>query len=113
MAQYLILVLRPNGYDHAKSLGEAARRDIDALNEEMEVAGIRIFVGGLRPTSSARSIHPQPDGSVSIGEGSGSSPTNYVDGLWILDCKDIDEAVDWGRKASAACRASIEVRPFY
>ena len=31
-------------------------RDIDVLNEEMVAAGIRIFVGGLHPASSAKSL---------------------------------------------------------
>jgi hypothetical protein len=30
-------------------------RDIDALNDEMVVAGVRIFVGGLRARLAARS----------------------------------------------------------
>jgi hypothetical protein len=29
-------------------------RDIDALNDEMKAAGVRIFVGGLHPASSAK-----------------------------------------------------------
>jgi hypothetical protein len=34
-------------------------RDIDALNDEMVAAGVRIFVGGLSPASSARSLRAQ------------------------------------------------------
>jgi hypothetical protein len=36
-------------------------RDIDALNEEMETAGIRVFVGGLGPLSSTTSLRLQPE----------------------------------------------------
>lgn len=44
-------------------------RDIDALNDEMTAAGVRIIVGGLCPASSAGSLRPQPDGEVLITDG--------------------------------------------
>ena len=113
MAQYLIFVLRPTGYDHAKSLDDSARRDIDALNDEMEAAGIRIFVGGLRPVCDARILHMQHEGSISINAAHFSSDNNYIDGLWIIKCENMNDALNWGRKASLACRSSTEVRPFY
>ncbi|MCD8483977.1 MAG: hypothetical protein LR015_15820 [Verrucomicrobia bacterium] len=113
MAQFLILVLRPAGYDHATSLDKGAYRDIDALNDEMEAAGIRVFVGGLRPLREAQTLHIQIDGSISLSGAFSASEMNYIDGLWILECENMDDALNWGRKASLACRASTEVRPFY
>lgn len=113
MNQYWITVFRPNGFDHSVSLDATARRDIDKLNDEMETAGLRIFVGGLRPTSEARSVKLCPDGTVTLGDGAYLTADCYVDGFWILSCRDIDEALAWGRKAAMACRASVEVRPFY
>jgi len=64
MAKYLVAIYRPNDYDHAKSSDEAMRRDIDTLNDEMVTAGIRIFVGGLRPTGNAQSIRIQTSGDL-------------------------------------------------
>ena len=37
----------------------------------------------------------------------------HVGGFWVLECADMDEAMDWGRKAVAACRANVEVRQFH
>ena len=113
MIQYWVTVYRPNDFDHSVSLDATARQNIDRLNDEMEAAGVRIFVGGLRPRSEARSAKLSPDGTVALGDGAYLSADSYVDGFWILSCRDIDEALAWGRKAAAACRASVEVRPFY
>jgi hypothetical protein len=44
-------------------------RDIDALNDEMVAAGVRVFVGGLTAASDARSLRLQPDGKVLITDG--------------------------------------------
>jgi hypothetical protein len=44
-------------------------REIDALNDEMKAAGVRVFVGGLQPESRARSLRLQPAGKVLITDG--------------------------------------------
>jgi len=45
-------------------------RDIDALNDEMKAARVRIFVGGLQnPASTAKSLRAQPNGEVLVTDG--------------------------------------------
>ena len=87
-------------------------RDIDALNDEMMAAGIRIFVGGLSPVRSAKSLRAQPDGKVLITDGPYLETKEHIGGFWVLEAADLDEALAWGRKAAVACRAPVEVRPF-
>ena len=113
MGRYLISVLRPHGYDHAASLPEAARREIDALNDEMVMKGVRVFVGGLRPPSTAKCVQIDDGRSPVVSAGIGIEAPYYLDGFWVLDCSTEEDAVMWATKASAACRASIEIRPFY
>ncbi len=45
MTQYLVAIHHPDDYDPSVET-EAMSRDIDALNDEMVAAGVRIFVGG-------------------------------------------------------------------
>jgi len=87
--------------------------DIDALNEEMEAAGVRVFVGGLRAASSAKSLRTQPDGKVLITDGPYLETKEHIGGFWVLKAADLNEALAWGRKAAVACRAPVEVRPFH
>jgi len=87
-------------------------RDIGALNEEMEAAGARFFAGGLESARHAKSLRKQPDGKVRITDGPYLETKEYIGGLWILECADMDEALDWGRKAVVACRVPVEVRAF-
>jgi hypothetical protein len=63
MAQYLVAIHHPDDYDPSVET-EAMSRDIDALNEEMVTAGVRIFVGGLSPARRAKSLRAQPGGKV-------------------------------------------------
>ncbi len=113
MGKYLISVLRAHGFDHAASLPGEARHAIDALNDEMEMKGVRVFVGGLRPPSTAKCVGYDGPRSPVVTEGTGLVAPNYLDGFWGLDCASDEDALMWASKASAACRASIEVRPFY
>jgi hypothetical protein len=113
MTQYLVAIHHPDDYDPASMEDEAMHRDIDVLNDEMVAAGIRIFVGGLRPTQDARSLRAQPGGAVVVTDGPYLKANEHVGGLWVLEAGDLDEALAWGRKAAIACRAPVEVRPFH
>lgn len=89
------------------------RLEIDAVNQAMADAGVRVFVGGLLPPARAKSIHLLADGGLEVTDGRYLKTSQYVDGFWVLETADLDEAVAWGRKAAVACGASVEVRPFY
>ena len=111
MTQYLVAIHHPDGYDGSLE-GEAMVRDIHALNEEMDAAGVRIFAGGLSAASSAKSLRAQPDGKVLVSDGPYLEAKEHVGGFWLLEAADMDEALAWGRKAAVACRAPVEVRAF-
>lgn len=113
MPKYLVAIHHPDDYDPAVAEDDAMRRDIEALNDEMEAAGVRIFVGGLHPASKAKSLRRQADGKVVITDGPYLETTEHVGGFWVLETADLDEALAWGRKATVACRAPVEVRPFH
>ena len=111
--QYLVAIHHPDNYDPSVSEDEAMSNDIDVLNDEMKAAGVRIFVGGLHPASSAKSLRTQSDGKVLTTDGPYLETTEHVGGFWVLEAANLDEALAWGRKAAVACRAPVEVRPFH
>ncbi|HET7646294.1 MAG TPA: YciI family protein [Candidatus Limnocylindria bacterium] len=113
MTQYLVTIHHPTDYDPATAEDEAMARDIDVLNDEMVAAGVRVFVGGLRPAGDATSLRPQSGGNVLTVDGPYLETKEYVGGLWVLECASDEEALEWGRKAAIACRVPVEVRPFH
>jgi hypothetical protein len=76
-------------------------------------AGARIFVAGLSSASNARSLRTQSDGALLVRDGPYTEAKEHVVGFWVLKAADLNEALAWGRKAAIACRAWVEVRPFY
>jgi len=111
MPQYLVAIHHPDNYDASLETKEMMR-DIHVLNEEMEAAGARFFAGGLQSAPLAKSLRKQPGGEVLLTDGPYLEAKEHIGGFWILDAANMDEALAWGRKAVAACRASVEVREF-
>jgi hypothetical protein len=95
MTQYLVAIHHPDDYAPSAE-DEAMSRDIDALNDEMVAAGVRIFVGGLSPASSARSLRAQPDGKVLITDGPYLETKEHIGGFWVLEAANLDDALAWG-----------------
>ena len=108
----MVAIHHPDDYDPSVAEDDAMHRDIDVLNEEMIAAGIRVFVGGLAPAPRAKSLLAQPEGKVLITDGPYLETKEHIGGFWVLEATDMNEALEWGRKAVVACRAPVEVRPF-
>jgi hypothetical protein len=97
MTQYLVAIHHPDDYDPSTE-DEAMARDIDVLNEEMVASGVRIFVGGLLPASSARSLRAQPNGKVLITDGPYLETNEHIGGFWVLEAANLEDALAWGRQ---------------
>jgi hypothetical protein len=110
MTQYLVAIHHPDDYDQSVE-DEAMHRDIDALNDEMNAAGVIAFVGGLAPASQAMSVRVKA-GQMLTTDGPYIETKEHIGGFWVLRAASMDEALAWGRKAAVACRAPVEVRPF-
>ena len=72
----------------------------------------RDFAGGLQPVGKAKSVRKKAGGEVVVTDGPYLEAKEHVGGLWLLKCADMDEAVEWARKAAVACRVPAEVREF-
>ena len=89
MTQYLVAIYHPDDYDPSTE-DAAMSRDIDALNDEMKAARVRIFVGRLSPARSARSLRAQPAGKVLVTDGPYVETKEHIGGFWVLEAADLD-----------------------
>ena len=109
MPQFLVSGYLPDDFDPSKQ-DPAVMEDIHELNREMIAAGVRKFAGGLGP---ARTLRPKSNGELVLTDGPYLEAKEHVGGLWILETKDMDEAIAWARKGAKACRFGIEVREIF
>jgi hypothetical protein len=103
MTQYLVAIHHPDDYDPSAE-DEAMSLDIDALNDEIVAAGVRIFFGGLSSASSAWSLRAQPDGEVLITDGPYLESKEHIGGFWMLEAANLDDA----RVGAQGCRRLSE-----
>ena len=112
MTQYqLAVVFGQDGPQMTEEQMRQSSKDVDALNVEMEQAGARVFAGGLAPPDAATVVRSS-NGQIVTTDGPFAEAKEQIGGFWILEAPDLDVALDWARKATVACRAPIEVRPF-
>ena len=111
MTQYQLSVYHPEDEPPADFDIEQVYADVDTLNDELRAAGAWVFGGGLQPSSTA-SVVQLKDGEVLITDGPFAEGKEQVGGYWVIEAPDLDAALEWGRKATRACRVPIEVRPF-
>jgi len=108
MTHYLLTVFQPEGTPPPPDRLAEIMRDVEAVQQEMQAAGVWVFSGGLHSPSTATVIRdglPMTDGPFVEGK-------EYVGGLTIIDVADLDEALEWGRRTAHATTLPIEVRPF-
>ena len=90
---------------------EQAFKAVDAFNAELQASGCWVFAGGLHPISSATTVRAQ-DGEVLLTDGPFAETKEHLGGFWIIDVPDLDAALEWAGRGSAACQGAVEVRPF-
>jgi hypothetical protein len=84
-----------------------------AVIEETTRAGIFRGAEPLQPTSTATTLRVQ-EGQVLATDGPFAETKEQLAGYYILDCKDLDEAIYWGSKIPTLCggrKGSLEIRP--
>jgi hypothetical protein len=112
MAQYMLSVW---GTEDAEipSDDEMAKiyADVDVVNEALKAEGAMVFGGGLHPSDTATVVRVK-EGEVSTTDGPFAETKEQLGGFWIIEAPDLDAALEWAAKATIACRAPVEVRPF-
>jgi hypothetical protein len=90
---------------------QKAFRDTAAFNDELRSAGAWVFAGGLHPPSTASVVRVQ-DGDMLITDGPFAEGKEHIGGFWVIKAGDLDAALEWAARATRACAAPVEVRPF-
>jgi hypothetical protein len=112
MKQYLLAVHMVEGEPvPSEAQMQEGYKAVDALNADLKAAGAWVFAGGLHPPATATVVRAQ-SGEVVTTDGPFAETKEQLGGFWIIQAPDLDAALDWAAKGSAACGAPVEVRPF-
>ncbi|MGI9018101.1 MAG: YciI family protein [Euzebya sp.] len=112
MKQYMLSVHGVEGDpEPTEEEMQAAYADVDKFNAELQAEGAWVFAGGLHSPSTATVVRVQ-DGEVLTTDGPFAETKEFLGGFWVIGATDLDAALELSARASAACKAPVEVRPF-
>ena len=112
MTQYLLSVYMVEGEPvPSDDVIQQMYAAVDTFNEEVKAAGAWVFAGGLHPADTA-TVVKATDGDVVTTDGPFAESKEQIGGFWVIEAADLDAALAWAAKGSAACRGAVEVRPF-
>jgi hypothetical protein len=86
---------------HGRVLGEAAQK------------GVLLGAEPLAPTTSATTVRVQ-SGKALVTDGPFAETKEQLAGYYIIECQNLDEAIDWAARIPTACKGHegcIEIRP--
>ncbi len=89
---------------------QATTQAYHAVTREMNEKGVFVAGEGLYPTQTATTVRVR-DGERAVTDGPFAETKEQLGGFYILDCKDLDEAIEWAAKIPGAQTGSVEVRP--
>ena len=84
----------------------------DAFNEEMGRRGVLEGGERLRPTTDATTVRVV-DGDVVVSDGPFAETKEQMGGFYLVECEDLDQAVEVASKLPAAHHGTVEVRPIW
>jgi hypothetical protein len=80
--------------------------------EEMDGRGVRMLGHRLRPVSDATTVRVR-GADVLVADGPFAETKEQIAGFDLLECADLDEAIEVASKHPVARFGTIEVRPFW
>ncbi|WP_037914132.1 YciI family protein [Actinacidiphila yeochonensis] len=105
--KYLMLVCTDGPVDAAE--GEL---DPTAWVEETGRRGVRLFGERLRPAEDATTVRVR-DGELLVSDGPFAETKEQMGGFDVIECADLDEAIEIASLHPMARFGMIEVRPFW
>jgi hypothetical protein len=84
----------------------------EAWVREMDGRGVRLDGHELAPVSDATTVRVR-DGELLISDGPFAETKEHVAGYDLLECQDLDEALEVAAKHPVARFGTLEVRPFW
>jgi hypothetical protein len=110
--RYLLMIYGDESVDLNPDEMQKVMGAYDAFTNEVKSAGAMQAAEALQPTATATTVRVR-NGETLITDGPFADTKEQLGGFYLLDCKNLDEAVAYAAKIPGAQGGSIEVRPIW
>jgi hypothetical protein len=83
-----------------------------AFQADLEASGRLVILQRLLPTSTATTVKKR-DGGLVIADGPFAETKEQIAGFYVVECTDLDEALELASRNPAAEFGTVEVRPVW
>ena len=110
--KYLLMIYSDETADVKRPAAEQERemQAYFAFTEEVRKAGAFVAGDALHPTGTATTVRIR-GGKLTTTDGPFAETKEQLGGYYLLECKNLDEAIQWAAKIPHASIGSIEIRP--
>lgn len=110
--KFMLLVCAGGEMAASPHAGDDGGMSIDEWVDEMDGRGVRLQGEVLRPATDATTVRVRR-GELLLVDGPFAETKEVICGFDIVDCADLDEAIEIASKHPMARSGMIEVRPFW
>lgn len=112
--KYLLLMYADEsiGSEWSKEEFQTASKVWAEFRKELSAADVLVSSSGVAPGTSATTVRVRNDKAM-ITDGPFAETHEQLGGYFLIDCKDLDEAIRWAEKIPTAKYGSIEIRPLW
>lgn len=114
--KYLLLICTEGAVDVERAKADPERAKAPALTEawgqEMDRRGVSVLGSPVRPASEATTVRLR-DGEVLLTDGPYAETKEQIGGFDVIDCQNLDEAIEIAAKHPMARFGMIDIRAFY
>ena len=90
--------------------GDAFMSAYYGYTKEVEEKKLTLGSNALQPVSTATTVRVR-DGKTQTTDGPFAETKEQLGGYYLLNCKDLDEAIEYAARIPSANHGSIEIRP--
>jgi hypothetical protein len=110
--KYMLLIVGDESQypNMSEEEGRAQMERWTDYSKELVDAGAYVAGEGLQPSATATTLRVQ-DGERLLTDGPFAETKEQIGGFYVIDCKNLDEAVDWAAKLPSAEWGGAEIRP--
>ena len=108
----MVLVPADENSERGEMPDEKLLTEMGNFNEELVKAGVMLAGEGLHPTSKAARVRFDGDKRTVI-DGPFTESKELIAGYWLWQVRDMDEAIEWIKRAPFGDGVEIELRPVF
>ena len=110
----MVLVKAPTRRETGKLPSAELRAAMDAFNDELVAAGVRLAAEGLQPIAKGALVTIEGT-KHTVTDGPFAETKELIAGYWLWECRDLAEAIEWAKRCPSPMDegGQLEIRQLF